>query len=219
MAALNTIVEGVRGQGQHGHRRVGPARDGRREPAGQPLRRRHAAEPLHRGRGRLLPRPQGQGAEPGRRTALRQDRRHRGLPRDGARGDHHRRRGAEDPDRRPHRRHGLLQQEGRRGGRRRSDQVDLARRHVGRPEEGRTTPATPSSPSAATRFQVGYTFHPLLAAVAGPDIYNRFYDGTPDDDRLRRAGLCARRSRPSARSPARPTRAGSTAPGTTPPTP
>jgi ABC-type glycerol-3-phosphate transport system substrate-binding protein len=32
-------------------------------------------------------------------------------------------------------------------------------------------------------FQAGYTFHPLLAAVAGPDIYNRFYggtDGTPD---------------------------------------
>jgi glucose/mannose transport system substrate-binding protein len=29
-------------------------------------------------------------------------------------------------------------------------------------------------------FQAGYTFHPLLAAVAGPDIYNRFYGGTPD---------------------------------------
>lgn len=29
-------------------------------------------------------------------------------------------------------------------------------------------------------FQAGYTFHPLLAATAGPDIYNRFY-GTPPD--------------------------------------
>jgi glucose/mannose transport system substrate-binding protein len=32
-------------------------------------------------------------------------------------------------------------------------------------------------------FQAGYTFHALLAAVAGPDIYNRFYggkDGKPD---------------------------------------
>jgi len=29
-------------------------------------------------------------------------------------------------------------------------------------------------------FQAGYTFHALLAAVAGPDIYNRFYAGKPD---------------------------------------
>ena len=29
-------------------------------------------------------------------------------------------------------------------------------------------------------FQAGYTFHPLLAATAGPDIYTRFY-GTPPD--------------------------------------
>ena len=29
-------------------------------------------------------------------------------------------------------------------------------------------------------FQAGYTFHPLLAAIAGPEIYNRFYGGTPD---------------------------------------
>lgn len=29
-------------------------------------------------------------------------------------------------------------------------------------------------------FQAGYTFHPLLAAIAGPDVYNRFYAGTPD---------------------------------------
>jgi ABC-type glycerol-3-phosphate transport system substrate-binding protein len=29
-------------------------------------------------------------------------------------------------------------------------------------------------------FQAGYTFHPLLAAIAGPDIYNRFYGATPD---------------------------------------
>lgn len=29
-------------------------------------------------------------------------------------------------------------------------------------------------------FQAGYTFHALLAAVAGPDVYNRFYADTPD---------------------------------------
>jgi glucose/mannose transport system substrate-binding protein len=29
-------------------------------------------------------------------------------------------------------------------------------------------------------FQAGYTFHALLAAVAGPDIFNRFYGGKPD---------------------------------------
>jgi len=30
-------------------------------------------------------------------------------------------------------------------------------------------------------FQAGYTFHPLLAAVAGPEIYTRFYAATPDE--------------------------------------
>ncbi|SHF76199.1 glucose/mannose transport system substrate-binding protein [Kaistia soli DSM 19436] len=29
-------------------------------------------------------------------------------------------------------------------------------------------------------FQAGYTFHALLAAIAGPEIYNRFYADTPD---------------------------------------
>lgn len=29
-------------------------------------------------------------------------------------------------------------------------------------------------------FQAGYTFHPMLAAIAGPDVYNKFY-GDPDD--------------------------------------
>lgn len=29
-------------------------------------------------------------------------------------------------------------------------------------------------------FQAGYTFHALLAAVAGPDVYNRFYADKPD---------------------------------------
>jgi len=29
-------------------------------------------------------------------------------------------------------------------------------------------------------FQAGYTFHPLLAAIAGPEIFNRFYGGKPD---------------------------------------
>jgi ABC-type glycerol-3-phosphate transport system substrate-binding protein len=41
-------------------------------------------------------------------------------------------------------------------------------------------------------FQAGYTFHPLLAAVAGPDIYNRFYggtDGKPDPTVFDEPGL------------------------------
>jgi glucose/mannose transport system substrate-binding protein len=32
----------------------------------------------------------------------------------------------------------------------------------------------------ANSFQAGYTFHALLAAVAGPDVYNRFYALKPD---------------------------------------
>ena len=68
-------------------------------------------------------------------------------------------------------------------------------------------------------FQAGYTFHPLLAAIAGPDIYYRFYKGTPDKTVFDEPAGARRRSRRSARSPRRPTRAGSTAPGTTPPTP
>ena len=42
------------------------------------------------------------------------------------------------------------------------------------------TPASPSSPWAGNTFQVGYTFHPLLAAMADPTIYNRFYADPPD---------------------------------------
>lgn len=38
-------------------------------------------------------------------------------------------------------------------------------------------------------FQAGYTFHALLAAVAGPDIYNRFYAGTPDETVFDEQGL------------------------------
>ena len=41
-------------------------------------------------------------------------------------------------------------------------------------------------------FQAGYTFHALLAAVAGPDIYNRFYggtDGKPDQTVFDEQGL------------------------------
>ena len=69
-------------------------------------------------------------------------------------------------------------------------------------------------------FQAGYTFHALLAAVAGPDVYNRFYggtDGTPDETVFDEQGLrdTIELFRKIA---ARPTRAGSTAPGTTPPT-
>ena len=68
-------------------------------------------------------------------------------------------------------------------------------------------------------FQAGYTFHALLAAIAGPDIYNRFYgDGTPDETVFDEPG-CVTRSRRSARSPHRPIQAGSIARGTTPPTP
>jgi ABC-type glycerol-3-phosphate transport system substrate-binding protein len=41
-------------------------------------------------------------------------------------------------------------------------------------------------------FQAGYTFHALLAAVAGPDVYNRFYggtDGVPDETVFDEQGL------------------------------
>ena len=68
-------------------------------------------------------------------------------------------------------------------------------------------------------FQAGYTFHPLLAAIAGPDIYYRFYAGTPGQDRVRRARAEAGDRDARQDLPRRPTRAGSTAPGTTPPTP
>jgi len=40
-------------------------------------------------------------------------------------------------------------------------------------------------------FQAGYTFHPLLAAVAGPEIYTRFYSGTPDEAVFDEPGLRA----------------------------
>ena len=59
-------------------------------------------------------------------------------------------------------------------------------------------------------FQAGYTFHALLAAVAGPDVYNRFYGGT-DGSPTRPSSTsraCATRSSSSARSRPRPTRAG-----------
>jgi ABC-type glycerol-3-phosphate transport system substrate-binding protein len=38
-------------------------------------------------------------------------------------------------------------------------------------------------------FTAGYTFHPLLAAVAGPDIYQRFYAATPDETVFDEQGL------------------------------
>ncbi|MFO1141568.1 MAG: ABC transporter substrate-binding protein [Amaricoccus sp.] len=41
-------------------------------------------------------------------------------------------------------------------------------------------------------FQAGYTFHAILAAVAGPDIYERFYagkDGKPDETVFQEQGL------------------------------
>ena len=47
----------VRSARQHDHRARGAAREGRREPARQPVRRRHAAEHLHRPPSRLLSRP------------------------------------------------------------------------------------------------------------------------------------------------------------------
>ena len=68
-------------------------------------------------------------------------------------------------------------------------------------------------------FQAGYTFHPLLAAIAGPDIYYRFYKGTPDKTVFDEPLVREDDRDVSARSPRRRTRAGSTAPGTTPPTP
>src|SRR6185312_11743802 len=41
-------------------------------------------------------------------------------------------------------------------------------------------------------FQAGYTFHALLAAVAGPEVYTRFYggtDGVPDETVFDEQGL------------------------------
>ncbi|MER9797572.1 ABC transporter substrate-binding protein [Mesorhizobium sp. M0142] len=38
-------------------------------------------------------------------------------------------------------------------------------------------------------FQAGYLFHALVAAVAGPDIYNRFYGETPDKTVFDEKGL------------------------------
>ena len=132
MAALNTIVNAFEAKGNTITAASVPHETGRREPARLALRRRHAAEPLHRRGGQLLPRPQSQGPSRRCRPAVRQDRRDRRLPENRARRDHHRRRGAENPDRRPHRRHDLLQQEGRRGGRRRSDQMDSRSTTCGR---------------------------------------------------------------------------------------
>ena len=54
-------------------------------------------------------------------------------------------------------------------------------------------------------FQAGYTFHALLAAVAGPEIYNRFYggaDGKPDATVFDEPGAARRHRDASARSPA-----------------
>ncbi len=38
-------------------------------------------------------------------------------------------------------------------------------------------------------FQAGYLTHALIAAVAGPDVYNRFYEGTPDEKVFDEPGL------------------------------
>ena len=38
-------------------------------------------------------------------------------------------------------------------------------------------------------FQAGYTFHALLAAIAGPDIFNRFYGSKPDKTVFDEKGL------------------------------
>jgi ABC-type glycerol-3-phosphate transport system substrate-binding protein len=38
-------------------------------------------------------------------------------------------------------------------------------------------------------FQAGYLFHALVAAVGGPDIYNRFYNETPDKTVFDEQGL------------------------------
>ena len=38
-------------------------------------------------------------------------------------------------------------------------------------------------------FQAGYTFHPILAAVAGPDVYQRFYSAHPDETVFDEPGL------------------------------
>ena len=66
-------------------------------------------------------------------------------------------------------------------------------------------------------FQAGYTFHALLAAVAGPDVYNRFYK-VPVDKTVFDDPACATDRFVLEDRRAKPIRAGSTAPGTTPPT-
>ena len=72
MGALNTIIEPFKAEtGNTVTAASVPHETAGREPAGQPLRRRDAAQPLHRRRRELLPRPEGEGAEPGRRAALR----------------------------------------------------------------------------------------------------------------------------------------------------
>ena len=38
-------------------------------------------------------------------------------------------------------------------------------------------------------FTAGYTFHPILAAVAGPDVYQRFYSAEPDPTVFDEPGL------------------------------
>ena len=206
-------------QGQQGHRDVGAARAGGLEPAGQPDRRRHAAQPLHRRRRRPLPRPQakrGQGQHVD--AAVRRDRRHRSLPRDGAarRSPSTARCARSRPacistawsttTRRSPTRPGSTRPNGPR-----STTCSPTRRRS-------RTPATPSSPWAATPSRPATSSTPLLAAVAGPDIYNRFYGETPDKTVFDEQGLRDDdRGVPQDHRPGR-CRAGSTGSGTTPPT-
>ena len=137
MAALNSIVKAFEAKGNKVTSASVPHETAGESPlvslfvAGTPPNLFIAAD------AGFFKRPRQERPGPGRRTALRQDRCDQGLPRDGAEGDHHRRQGPEDPDRRAYRRHGLLQHGRRQESRGRSDQVDFARRHVGRRGEGR----------------------------------------------------------------------------------
>ena len=179
MAALNTIVDEFVSARQHGRRRLDPARDRRREPAGQPVRRRHAAEPLHRGAKPTSSGPRREGPGPGRRPLFDKIGATQAFPKtvldaitidgkvlkipvavhiDGM--VYYNKKVAEAAGVDPTKWQSL-------------DDMWADQKKVN--DAGYTFIAI-----GGNTFQAGYTFHPLLAAIAGPDIYYRFYAGTPD---------------------------------------
>ena len=188
MAALNTIVDAFVAKGNTVTAASVPHEHGGSSAAGQPLRRRHAAQPLHRRRRRLLPRPEGQGPERERGPALRPIGATEAFPEtvreaitiDGEvlkipTGVHidgivyYNKKVAEAAGVDPTKWTSL-------------DEMLADQQKVN--DAGKTFIAM-----GGNTFQAGYTFHPLLAAVAGPEIYNRFYAGTPDETVFDEPGL------------------------------